>query len=183
LISAPAGGRTPASKQVNDFCKRSDDSAAAAPVNLENEAGHATASYDFVFDDFDPKMLDSYRAFGQADEPDFVSEIIDLFIATTLPHLTEMRLALEQSDHALLEHHAHALRGGSASIGLRGVAEAAKRLEHFAQSKDLDSARPLFIALAKAWAGIEATLKSERSQCLPDVDVLPRVESIARPTA
>src|SRR6266511_5847373 len=92
---------------------------------MRREQPHAAAQGQV--DDF--RELTSLRAMQQAEEPDIVAELIDIFFQDTPSRLDGIRQALRQSDIQALEQAAHSLRGSCATIGARRMATLCLALE------------------------------------------------------
>ncbi len=117
---------------------------AAAPV-----ATSETAS------PLDDKVLANLRFLQQEGEPDYLGELIDLYLAQAPELLTAIHRAIQNGDAAALRKAAHTLKGSSASLGATQLAEGLKELE--------------YIGRAGATAGTEVWLAQVQAE-------LPRVQ-------
>ena len=79
--------------------------------------------------------------------PRFFAEIVDRYTVDARAALPRMRSALEAGDKDALREAAHALKGGSRSVGARQVAACCEQLEGFARAGDLDAAESLVVEL------------------------------------
>jgi two-component system, sensor histidine kinase and response regulator len=111
-------------------------------------------------DDFEE--LTNLRAMQQAEEPDIVTELIDIFFQDTPARLEGVRQALGQSDTQALEHAAHSLRGSCATIGARWMAELCFALEKAGRAGQLQKAEAIFAALESEFACVRRTLQGKR---------------------
>jgi HPt (histidine-containing phosphotransfer) domain-containing protein len=74
----------------------------------------------------DPDMLASLQSFG---DPEFVAEVIDLYIGDAPPRIETMRSAIAEGDAAKLAAAAHALKSSSGNVGATAVREICAYLE------------------------------------------------------
>ncbi len=119
---------------------------------------------DIDFHLIDPSVLDSYRVFQEPGESDLITEVIEIFISTTPARLEDMRAAIRRREKTNLEYAAHALRGSSASMGVKGVATACERLERYGQAADFTRAAPLLASLEHEWQNVRALLEAQCQQ-------------------
>jgi HPt (histidine-containing phosphotransfer) domain-containing protein len=80
----------------------------------------------------DIDILLSLAEAQDADEPDLVVELIDLYLADTPRHIVAMHEALASNDQRMLARAAHALKGSSSTLGAVQVAQSCEDLERLA---------------------------------------------------
>jgi HPt (histidine-containing phosphotransfer) domain-containing protein len=97
-------------------------------------------SIGLLRDPVDLGMLNSLAEAQGDEEPDLVVELIDLFLADAPRRVAVMREALANSDEALLERAAHALKGSSSTLGAVQVADTCAELELSARAVSLPHA-------------------------------------------
>ncbi len=122
------------------------------------EEPHAAAQGQV--DDF--RELTSLRAMQQAEEPDIVTELIDIFFQDTPARLEGVHQALRQADGRALEHASHSLRGSCATIGARRMARLCLTLEQEGQAGRWHEAEVIFAALESEFACVRRTLEGKR---------------------
>jgi CheY-like chemotaxis protein len=88
----------------------------------------------------DESQLDQLR--GDGEDNEFL-EIIDLFLSQTEEQIGQLNEAVGNQDAAATSHLAHQLKGSSANLGARRLADALSRLEQSAINSDLAHADPL----------------------------------------
>ena len=88
----------------------------------------------------DESQLDQLR--GDGEDNDFL-EIIDLFLTQTEEQIGQLNEAVGNQDAAATSHLAHQLKGSSANLGARRLADSLSRLEQSAINSDLAHADPL----------------------------------------
>lgn len=74
-------------------------------------------------------VLESLRELQQPGEPDFVVELIDLFLHDTAANLRALRAALLRNNATEVRHLAHLMKGSSANIGASRMAALYEELE------------------------------------------------------
>jgi HPt (histidine-containing phosphotransfer) domain-containing protein len=110
----------------------------------------------------DLDVLESLKSLQQPDEPDFVTELIDLFLSDTASHLSALRAALADCDFTEVGRIAHLMKGSSGNIGAVRLAEIFRLLE----AKDLatrDSGNDGNALLLKLEAEFELVSEAFRS--------------------
>ncbi len=91
----------------------------------------------------DERALAGLRELQQEGEPDFVGELIELFLHDAPPQLAALRDAIEE-DADSVERIAHTLKGSSGSMGAKTMAEICAELQDVGASGDLSRAPELF---------------------------------------
>jgi HPt (histidine-containing phosphotransfer) domain-containing protein len=74
-------------------------------------------------------VLEGLRKLQQPGEPDFVTELIDLFLHDTASHLAAMRAAVSDDNISEVRRLAHLMKGSSGNIGAPRMAELYEELE------------------------------------------------------
>jgi HPt (histidine-containing phosphotransfer) domain-containing protein len=74
-------------------------------------------------------VLEALKTFQQTGEPDFVTELIDLFLDDTAVQLESLRVAVSQTDVPEVRRLAHLVKGSSGNIGATGLAERCHEIE------------------------------------------------------
>jgi HPt (histidine-containing phosphotransfer) domain-containing protein len=92
---------------------------------------------------------------------ELLEELAQLFAEECPKAMQEIRDALEAKDAALLERHAHTMKGSSSNIGANGAAAAALLLEQRARSRDLAKAPEDF-----------RILQAEIGRLMPELEAL-----------
>jgi len=75
-------------------------------------------------------VLEGLKKFQQADEPDFVTELIDLFLDDTAVQLESLKGAVSTNDLTEVRRLAHLVKGSSGNIGAVGLAELCQEMEN-----------------------------------------------------
>jgi histidine phosphotransfer protein HptB len=74
-------------------------------------------------------VLEALKKFQQTGEPDFVTELIDLFLDDTAVQLESLRVAVSKNDVPEVRRLAHLVKGSSGNIGAAGLAELCQEME------------------------------------------------------
>jgi CheY-like chemotaxis protein len=113
------------------------------------------------------KEIDTAVAFDGSlfeGDPDFLAEIVNLFLETYPALLSEIENAVLQKDAAALGRAAHTMKGAVANFGARAVVDQAKELEMMGKSGDLasadDAAQSLRALMNKLVPELESALKA-----------------------
>ncbi len=77
----------------------------------------------------DPKVFANLRYLQEDGGPDYVGELIDLYLQQTPGLIQTLRMAIDQDDALGLQKSAHTLKGSSASLGATTLAAHFKELE------------------------------------------------------
>ncbi|ABZ84464.1 response regulator [Heliomicrobium modesticaldum Ice1] len=91
-------------------------------------------------DPIDCSVLDRLRELQVEDEPDIVTEVIEIFLRDTPPKIEALREAVRQRDAQALANLAHSLKSSSAGIGANALSACSKELETMVRQGCLDSA-------------------------------------------
>ncbi len=77
------------------------------------------------------------------DDPEFIRELMDLYLEDAAERLEELRAALGAGAAEELARCAHKLKGSSANVGATGVSQCAKTLEEKGKAGELGGAQGL----------------------------------------
>jgi CheY-like chemotaxis protein/HPt (histidine-containing phosphotransfer) domain-containing protein len=109
----------------------------------------------------DFSMLEALGELQQPGKPDFLSRLIDLFIADTGGHLSALRRAIEKGDETAIKKEAHSIKGSAGNIGARALAKLGKEMEAAADQRL--RARALISQMEREFRAVEKILTPERS--------------------
>jgi HPt (histidine-containing phosphotransfer) domain-containing protein len=97
------------------------------------------------------------------DDPAFVSEVVDTYLADAPRQVEAMRSALAAGDLTTLGRAAHTLKGNSRDLGATALAEIARGLEERARAGDATDAGPQIEAAAAQLERVAAALERARA--------------------
>jgi len=109
----------------------------------------------------DLAMLASYEEAQIEGEPDFVVELIDLYLDEVPRIFASLQNAIENKDCATAKRTAHSLRGSSGNLGVQQIAALARELEHL-ENPCGTSARELLQHLESEFGLVREILTAER---------------------
>ncbi|WP_052360818.1 response regulator [Geminisphaera colitermitum] len=104
----------------------------------------------------DPEQFAQLRTLQDADNPEFVNDIIRLFLSEAPRLATSLHAARDESDLGAIAANAHSLKGSAANLGARALQAASDRLELAA--RDLSDTPRRAGAVASALALVDAEL-------------------------
>jgi HPt (histidine-containing phosphotransfer) domain-containing protein len=93
-----------------------------------------------------------------AADPDFLSTMVDIFVADAPVRLDAIRAGLQQADARGVEQAAHSLKGALATMAADGAAAEAFRLEQLGRSGSLDGAAEILKSLERQVEEVMAAL-------------------------
>ena len=92
-----------------------------------------------------------------------VMEVLEDFLAELPRELRKLGDVLSSDDLALMERHAHSIKGMSACTGAEALASVAFKIEERTREGDAEGARSFFPALKKEWKRLKIELEKERA--------------------
>jgi HPt (histidine-containing phosphotransfer) domain-containing protein len=108
----------------------------------------------------DLSVLASLRDFAQAGEPDFVTELVDLFIADTTAQMELLRLTVDNNNENECRRLAHQLKGSSGNLGASRMASICEAMEKKELSPGTTSS--LLLELENEFELVTTLLNDER---------------------
>jgi histidine phosphotransfer protein HptB len=87
----------------------------------------------------DSQAIEGLRALSPDDGPEFLRELIEIFLKDTPERVTELTHALAQNDAVTFTRAAHTIKGSSSNFGAARLAKAAHDLEMQGKTGDLTS--------------------------------------------
>lgn len=111
----------------------------------------------------DLAVLASYDEAQEEGEPDFVVELIDLYLGEAPRIFDTIQNGLTNHDWLTAKRAAHSLRGSSSNLGILQMALIADYLEHLTTSQESGGAELLY-ELRNEFTRVEAILLAERER-------------------
>jgi HPt (histidine-containing phosphotransfer) domain-containing protein len=111
----------------------------------------------------DREVLARLRGLQGDKETDFVAELAGVFLEDARWGLQEVEEALQRGDAPAVERVAHKLKGGSGSMGARGMSSLCAQLEHVGASGDLSQGSELLGRIREELGRVERALEAEVS--------------------
>ena len=112
----------------------------------------------------DRSVISGLREMQQPGKPDFVTEVIDLFLDDAALQLDQLREALSADDRPARRRLAHLIKGSSANIGADRMAKLLEELEN--TDTDATRANSTFTILESEFTQVKAALITERQETI-----------------
>ena len=106
-------------------------------------------------------MLTGLRELQEENEPDILSELIELFLSDMPPKLVGLREAAEAGDAPSVERITHNLKGSCGNMGALEMEALCKELEEMGRSEDLAAALARISRLEGAFERVRAVFLKE----------------------
>jgi len=126
-------------------------------ATTEKRAAKAAAPTDPIIDQ---SIIAGLREMNDKDDPDFLSELIDLFLEISPGLVNDIRQHAQMADAGNLMQAAHKLKGSSFNLGARYLASICQRIEDKGKNNDLSELDSLLEQLEKAYDETSLELKS-----------------------
>ena len=111
----------------------------------------------------DREVLARLRRLRDEDEPDIVAELAGMFLEDARSRLDAVEEALQKGDAPAVERAAHTLKGGSGSMGAKGMSGLCAQLEDVGASGDLSQGTELLGRIREELGRVERALEAEVS--------------------
>jgi two-component system, sensor histidine kinase and response regulator len=111
----------------------------------------------------DREVLARLRRLQGEDDPDILAELTGMFLEDARSRLEAVEVALQKGDAPAVERAAHALKGGSGSMGAKGMSGLCAQLEDVGASVDLSRAPELLGRIREELGRVEQALEAEVS--------------------
>jgi HPt (histidine-containing phosphotransfer) domain-containing protein len=109
----------------------------------------------------DPQALEGLRELNP-DDPAFLRELIDLFVADVADRLAELERALATADANLLTRAAHTIKGSCSNFGAVELTRISQTMELQGKAADLAAAAATLPALKAEYTAVSEALKQFR---------------------
>lgn len=111
----------------------------------------------------DMRVIADLRELGGEDDPNLLTELIDMFLTDAPARIREVETSLANGDIKTLERAAHTLKSSSANIGAMGLSAVCKRIEELARAQNGAAIAPLLADTTQSFAEAEAALRALRN--------------------
>ncbi len=113
---------------------------------------------DTIQNTIDRQAVDNLRELNP-DDPNFLRELIDLFLQDIPQRVAEIEQAIASQDAALLTRAAHTIKGSSGNFGAGNLARVAQEMEHQGKSASFAAATTSLISLRAEFALVAEALR------------------------
>jgi two-component system, sensor histidine kinase and response regulator len=110
----------------------------------------------------DADVLNGLRSLTRGTQPDFLIELIDLFIEDAPDRIAQMKRAVASEDSAALRRAAHALKSSSLNLGARRMHALCEIIEERISLNSQRIASTLIATLEEEFARVRRALESEK---------------------
>jgi CheY-like chemotaxis protein len=110
----------------------------------------------------DFQVLETLRAFESPDGPNETQELATAYLGETETRLGELERALDARDAAQARATAHLIRGSSAGVGARQLAELAREVEELVKAAELERAAEKIPLMQFEFERVKGALREER---------------------
>jgi HPt (histidine-containing phosphotransfer) domain-containing protein len=111
-----------------------------------------------------PKVISDLRSLQSAGSPDFLAEIIDLFLKEAGLHLAALHEALAARDARVFERSAHTLKGSCGNLGAQAMSRICSELQSLGHLADWTRAGELLPGLEEEFKAVKAELEAEKGR-------------------
>lgn len=110
------------------------------------------------------KVIGELRALQNAESPNFLHELIDLFLTEAAVHVSTLRSSLESRDGRSFERSAHALKGSCGNLGAQAMSRICVDLQSAGRAADWGRAAGLVTGLEEEFRMVRIELESEKGR-------------------
>jgi HPt (histidine-containing phosphotransfer) domain-containing protein len=112
----------------------------------------------------DASVIEELRGLRSASDPEFFSQVIDMFIADAPQRFALIRRAARDSNPDALAREAHALKGSSAHLGATRMAELCDILEEQGRSGTVGGVPSVLRVLEEEFERVSVALSDEKKR-------------------
>jgi CheY-like chemotaxis protein/HPt (histidine-containing phosphotransfer) domain-containing protein len=153
------------SKPVNiESLRQALEQVAGLPVGQREVQMMREKYFDAGRDPIDEKVLEGLRELQAEGEPDFLTELIDIYLEDAGRLVEEMNGALAGGHGGTASRAAHTLKSSSGNMGAHTLSQMCLDLELAAKEGDLGVAQAIYGELAKEFILVKDRLIQERHQ-------------------
>jgi HPt (histidine-containing phosphotransfer) domain-containing protein len=113
----------------------------------------------------DKKVLDDLRSLQDAEDPNLVEELIDIFLQEAPDKLSKLKVSFEKSDFKSLEQTAHSLKGNTGNLGAKRLHKLCAKLEKASRSEAIPEIGSLIELVFTEFEKTKVELLAEQNAC------------------
>jgi two-component system, sensor histidine kinase and response regulator len=133
----------------------------SVPVNTEKVVAESSAK---DVDVLDRQVLAQLRELENADDPNLLSRVLQLYLNESPRLFSQLKQAVLQSDAREIELSAHALKSSSANVGATALAGLCVEIHSAVRLQDFNRVRQIFAEAEIAFTYVQAALTAEINQ-------------------
>jgi two-component system, sensor histidine kinase and response regulator len=111
-----------------------------------------------------PEVLDTLRSLRMENEPDPLTELVDLFLHDTPVRLENIGAAISSANPSQLDAAAHCLKGSASNLGAAQLAKFSAQLVHHAREGRIAESQPIFQKLTAEFERVRFFLELEKAK-------------------
>lgn len=131
--------------------------------NQLNETAEPPTS-EVVHNPLDLKFIKGLRDLQVEGEPDFLAELIDLFLEDSAVLMAEIKTGLDSFDMHMIRQAVHTLKGSGGSLGANQLVNLCTELETLTKVGTLENINKVYLSLIQEYGIVCAHLSRERVQ-------------------
>jgi PAS domain S-box-containing protein len=124
--------------------------------------GGEAATVAALHNTIDQSVLVGLRELQEEGQPDFLTELIDIYLEDSVKLVEEIRAAVQADDAARVRQAAHTLKGSSGNLGANGFSKLCYEMELYARDGEMAGARKTLPALQREYDLVTEGLANER---------------------
>ena len=110
----------------------------------------------------DQSVLQGLRELQEEGEPDFLTELIDIYLEDAQRLVDEIKAAVAEENTGAIRAAAHTLKGSSGNLGAHVFSKLCYEMELAGRNADLEAAKKLLHSLVKEYSTVREQLLRER---------------------
>lgn len=110
------------------------------------------------------KVIEELRSLQSPSSPNFLRELIDLFLQEAEGHVTKLRSTAEAKDAQGFERAAHTLKGSSGNLGALALSKMCAELQGVGRAADWTRAAAVLPGLYAEFSSVKTELEAEKSR-------------------
>jgi CheY-like chemotaxis protein len=114
----------------------------------------------------DISVLHGFDNSDMDDEPDLITELIELYLVDASEQFETMHKAFDEEDPESFRRAAHSLKGSSANLGVRRLAELTQEMERFGTKDSFERIKELLPLCELEFDRVQKVLAEEKSRRL-----------------
>ncbi len=111
----------------------------------------------------DHTTLNNLRMLQKADNPDFLSQLIQMYISTTHKHITDIKAAFNNDHLEILTRTAHSIKSSSGNLGALHLMKLCAELEENCRRNVLENNGQLIESISKEFVKVREYLETFQS--------------------
>ena len=125
------------------------------------------AAHPIVYDPLDRNTLKSLRELQAPGEPDFLTELIDLFLEDSAILMEEVKTGLAIFDMQMIRQAVHTLKGSGGSLGATKMVTLCTSMENLTKTGTIEEINQIYLVLLEEYNTVCARLSRERVSQIP----------------